>query len=74
VAKFLSKLTMVQIYDVTDKLTSMTFWKDTFSIGNIFSEDSARGFSGLLGHIMAILIVWTIAVALFSFGINAIKI
>jgi len=73
VAKFLSKLTIVQIYDATDKITSMNFWKDTFSFSNIFSEDSARGITGLLGHIIAIGFAWAIAIALFSFGLNAIR-
>ena len=73
VAKFLSKLTIIQIYEVTIKLISMNFWKDTFSIGNVFSEDSARGISGLLGHFMVIFIVWAIAVALFIVGLNAIR-
>ncbi len=73
VAKFLSKLTIVQIYDVTDKLTNMNFWKDTFSLSNIFSEDSARGITGLLGQIMIICFAWAIGVALFSFGLSAIK-
>lgn len=73
VAKFLSKLTIVQIYEVTKKITSMNFWKDTFSLGNIFSEDSARGISGLLGNFIVIFFVWAIAIALFSFGLNAIR-
>jgi len=73
VAKFLSKLTIVQIYDVTDKITSMHFWKDTFSFSNFFSEDSARGLTGLMGHIMVICFAWAIAIALFSFGLNAIR-
>lgn len=73
VAKFLSKLTIVQIYDVTDKLTNMNFWKDTFSLSNIFSEDSARGITGLLGQIMIICFAWAIAIALFSLGLSAIR-
>lgn len=73
VAKFLSKLTIVQIYEVTEKITSMNFWKDTFSLGNIFSEDSARGISGLLGNLGVIFFVWAIAIALFYFGLNAIR-
>jgi hypothetical protein len=73
VAKFLSKLTIVQIYDVTDKLTNINFWKDTFSLSNIFSEDSARGITGLVGHIMIICLAWAIAIALFSFGLSAIR-
>jgi hypothetical protein len=73
VAKFLSKLTIVQIYDVTDKITNINFWKDTFSFSNIFSEDSARGLTGMLGHIMAICFAWAIAITLFSLGVNAIR-
>jgi hypothetical protein len=57
VAKFLSQLTIVQIYDVTKKIISMSFWKDAFSLSNIFSEDGASGITGLLGHIMVIFIV-----------------
>ena len=73
VARFLSKLTIVQIYDVTNKITSMKFWKDTFSLSNIFSEDSASGFTVLLGHIIVIFFVWALAIALFSYGLNAIR-
>jgi hypothetical protein len=73
VAKFLSKLTIVQIYDVTDKLTNINFWKDTLSFSNIFSEDSARGITGLMGHIMVICLAWGITIALFSFGLSAIR-
>jgi hypothetical protein len=73
VVRFLSKLTIVQIYDVTNKITSMKFWEDTFSLSNIFSEDSARGFTGLLGHIIVIFFAWALAIALFSFGLNAIR-
>lgn len=73
VAKFLSKLTIIQIYEVTKKIASMTFWKDTFSLGNIFSEDSAKGFGGLLGHVIVIVFVWPIAIVLFYFGLNAIR-
>ena len=46
VLRFLSKLTIVQIYDATDKITSMRFWKDTFSLSNLLSDDSARGVLG----------------------------
>ncbi|MBF0459647.1 MAG: hypothetical protein HQK99_17300 [Nitrospirae bacterium] len=73
VANFLSKLTIVQIYQVTDKITSMNYWKDSFSLSNIFSEDSAGGFTGLLGHIMVICFVWAVAIGLFSYGFNTIR-
>lgn len=73
VAKFLSKLTIVQIYEVTKKISSMSYWKDTFSLRNIFSEDSAIGIGGLFGHVILIFIVWTIAITLFFFGLNAIR-
>lgn len=73
VAKFLSKLTIVQIYEVTKKISGINYWKDTFSLRNIFSEDSAMGIGGLLGHIILIFITWTIAVTLFFIGLNAIK-
>jgi hypothetical protein len=73
VLRFLSKLTIVQIYDFTDNITSMTFWKDTFSLSNLLSEDSARGVTGLLGHVMGIVCAWFIAGILFSFGLNAIR-
>lgn len=73
VVRFLSKLTIVQIYHFTNKITSMKFWKDTFSLSNILSEDSASGFTELVGHIMVIFIVWALAIALFSFGVNAIR-
>ncbi len=51
----------------------MTFWKDTFSLPNLLSEDSARGVTGLLGHVMVTVFAWGIAVTLFSFGLNAIR-
>jgi len=73
VAQFLSKLTIVQIYDATGKITSMAFWKDTFSLSNLLSEDSARGVTGLLGDIIGIMFAWGLAVALFSFGLHAIR-
>jgi hypothetical protein len=72
-SKFLSKLTIVNIYEFTKKMSSLPFWKDTFSLGNIFSGDGATGLSGLFGHVMLILFVWTIAIVLFSFGLSAIK-
>jgi hypothetical protein len=73
IAKFLSELTIVQIYTVTNKITSMAFWKDTFSFSNVFSDDSARGVTGLLGHAIVIVFAWGLAVALFSFGLHAIR-
>ena len=73
VVEFLSRLTIVQIYDVTEKVTSMKFWKDTFSLSNLFSDDSARGVAGLVGHLVFICLVWGIAATLFSFGLNAIR-
>ena len=73
VAQFLSKLTIVQIYAATDKITSMAFWKDTFSFSNLFRDDTARGVTGLLGHAVLIVFAWGLAVALFSFGLNAIR-
>ena len=73
VLRFLSKLTIVQIYEFTDKITSMRFWRDTVSLSNLLSEDSARGVTGLLGHVMFIGCAWVVAVFLFSLGLNAIR-
>lgn len=73
VIQFLSQLTIVQVYEVTKKMTSMSFWKDTFSLSNILSDDSARGIAGLFGHIMVICFAWVIAIALLFFGLNAIR-
>lgn len=73
VVEFLSRLTIVQIYDVTGKITSMKFWRDTFSLSNLFSDDSARGVTGLLGHLIVIFFAWAIAASLFAFGLNAIR-
>jgi uncharacterized membrane protein required for colicin V production len=73
VIQFLSRLTIVQIYDFTQKITNMSFWKDTFSLSNFFSEDSARGITGLFGHIVVICFAWAIVIALFYFGLNAIR-
>ena len=73
VAIFLSELTIVQIYTVTGKITSLAFWKDTFSLSNLFSDDSARGVAGLLGHAIVVVFAWGLAVALFAFGLNAIR-
>ena len=70
---FLSRLTIVQIYAVTEKVRSMKFWKDTFSLSNLFSDDSARGVTGLVGHLIGICLAWGIAATLFSFGLNAIR-
>lgn len=73
VAEFLSRMSIVLIYDFTNKITSNTFWKDTFSFSNFFSENSARGITGLVGYIFSICFAWAIAIGLFSFGLNAIK-
>jgi hypothetical protein len=73
VLRFLSKLTIVQIYEFTDKITSTRFWKDTVSLSNLLSEDSARGVTAVLGHVMGIVCAWVIAVYLFSLGLNAIR-
>jgi hypothetical protein len=73
VLRFLSKLTVVQIYEFTDKITSTRFWKDTVSLSNLLSEDTARGVTGLLGHVMGPVCAWVIAVYLFSLGLNAIR-
>ena len=73
VVEYLSKLTIVQIYTVTKKITSMAFWKDTFSLSNLFDDDSVRGLTGLVGCIMLIALAWGLAAALFSFGLYAIR-
>jgi hypothetical protein len=73
VAQFLSKLTIVQIYSVTDDITSRAFWKDTFSFSNLFSGDSARGVTGLLGHAIVIFFAWSLAGVFFSVGLDAIR-
>jgi len=73
VLRFLSKLTIVEIYHATDKVTSMRFWRDTFSLSNLLSDDSARGVTGLVGNIMVIILAWGMAATLFSFGLNAIR-
>ena len=73
VSQFLSKLTIVQIYTATKKITSMAFWKDAFSLSNLFSDDSAGAVTGLLGHAIVIVFAWGVAVALFLFGLDAIR-
>jgi hypothetical protein len=73
VSQFLSQLTILQIYRLTEKITSMAFWKDTFSFSNLFSDDSARGATGLLGHAIVIFFAWGLAAVLFSIGLHAIR-
>ena len=73
VAKFLSKLTIINIYGLTNKITSIKYWKDTISIRNLLSDDSVSGISGLLGHFLIIIIAWLIAISIYSFGINSLR-
>jgi hypothetical protein len=73
VVEYLSKLTIVQIYSVTDKITSMAFWKDTFSLSNLLDDDTVRGLTGLVSCVVLIVLAWGLAAALFSFGLYAIK-
>jgi hypothetical protein len=74
VVEYLSKLTIVEIYTVTKKITSMAFWKDTFSLSNLLDDDTVRGLTGLVGCVILIVLAWGLAAALFSFGLNAIRI
>jgi len=73
VVEYLSKLTIVQIYTVTKKITSMAFWKDTFSLSNLLDDDTVRGLTGLVGCVILIVLAWGLGAALFSFGLNAIR-
>lgn len=73
VATFLSRLTIINVYDITEKLSSMSFWKEAFSLSNIFNSDGVIGLSGLFGHVMFIFFAWAVVVVLFSYGLYAIK-
>jgi len=70
---FLFKFSMVNVYSFTEKLSSSEYWRDTFSLKNLFNEDSSTGLFNLLIHILVIFFVWAISLALIIYGLNTIR-
>lgn len=71
VVNFLSGLTIILIYETTNKITSSDFWVN--ALHNIFNTDYNDGIINLFLLLFSIPAAWTLTVYLFKYGLDAIK-